>query len=83
MNHLETHIRTCAPYLGVERTCLVAIDYQEFDDQRHKRSVEDAYAAVAPLVERLQGALTGTDALAPIRPAGLDTRSSKSLTSGA
>ena len=42
MNHLETHIRTCARYLGVEQTHLIAIDYQEFGDERHKRSTKEA-----------------------------------------
>ncbi len=54
MNHLETHIRTCARYLGVEQSHLIAIDYQEFGDERHERSIEEAYAAVPPLVELLQ-----------------------------
>jgi len=54
MNHLETHIRTCARYLGVEHTHLIAIDYQEFDDARHKRSIAEAYAAVPQLIEHLQ-----------------------------
>ena len=56
MNHLETHIRTCAPYLGVEHSHLIAIDYQEFGDERHERSIEEAYAAVPRLVEQLQSA---------------------------
>ena len=54
MNHLETHIRTCAPYLGVEQTHLITIDYQEFGDERHELSVKKAYEAVPQLVERLQ-----------------------------
>ena len=54
MNHLETHIRTCARYLGVEQTHLIAIDYQEFGGERHERSTQEAYAAVPRLVELLQ-----------------------------
>ena len=54
MNHLENHIRTCARYLGVEKTHLIAIDYQEFGDERHEQSIKEAYAAVQPLVELLQ-----------------------------
>ena len=57
MNHLETHIRTCARYLDVEKTHLTAIDYQEFGDERHERSTKDAYAAVPQLVELLQSNL--------------------------
>ncbi len=55
MNHLETHIRTCAHYLGVEDSHLIAIDYQEFGDTRYERSVADAYAAIPILVEQLAG----------------------------
>lgn len=54
MNHLETHIRTCARYLGVEETHLISIDYQEFGDQRHQESIDLAYQAVPQLVEILQ-----------------------------
>jgi FMN-dependent NADH-azoreductase len=54
MNHLETHISTCARYLGVEQSHLIAIDYQEFSDERHERSIKEAYAAVPQLVELLQ-----------------------------
>jgi len=54
MNHLENHIRTCARYLGVEKTHLIAIEYQEFGDERHEQSSKEAYAAVQPLVELLQ-----------------------------
>lgn len=54
MNHLETHIRTCAHYLGVEQSHLITIDHQEFGDERHRQSTEAAYAEVPRLVERLQ-----------------------------
>lgn len=57
MNHLETHIRTCTPYLGVEQTHLINIDYQEFGDERHERSINLAYEAVPRLVELLQSNL--------------------------
>jgi FMN-dependent NADH-azoreductase len=53
MNHLETHIKTCAHYLGVQRTHLIAIEYQEFGDARHQHSIERAYAEIPELVERL------------------------------
>lgn len=53
MNHLETHIRTCAHYLGVEESHLIAIDYQEFNEERHKRSTAEAFAAIPVLVEQL------------------------------
>jgi FMN-dependent NADH-azoreductase len=55
MNHLETHIFTCAHYLGVEESHLIAIDYQEFDDARHRQSVADAFAAIPVLVHQCLG----------------------------
>ena len=55
MNHLETHIFTCAHYLGVEESHLIAIDYQEFDDARHRQSVTDAFAAIPVLVHQCLG----------------------------
>lgn len=59
MNHLETHIRTCAPYLGVKETHMVSIDYQEFGDERHELSIKKAYDTVPELVELLQGRRSG------------------------
>lgn len=56
MNQLEPHIRTCSHYLGVEAIHSIAIDYQEFGDARHKRSIAEAHAAVPELVEQLHAA---------------------------
>ncbi|HTH77304.1 MAG TPA: NAD(P)H-dependent oxidoreductase [Trinickia sp.] len=53
MNHLETHILTCAHYLGVEESHSISISYQEFGDARHEASVADAFAAVPALVDQL------------------------------
>ncbi len=55
MNHLETHISTCAHYLGVQESHLIAVDYQEFDDERHRQSVADAFAAIPVLVRQCLG----------------------------
>ena len=55
MNHLETHILTCAHYLGVEESHAISISYQEFGDARHDASVADAFAAVPVLVRQLAG----------------------------
>ena len=55
MNHLETHIFTCAHYLGVEESHLIAIDYQEFDDDRHRQSVAEAFEAIPALVDQCLG----------------------------
>ncbi|WP_315838255.1 FMN-dependent NADH-azoreductase [Bradyrhizobium prioriisuperbiae] len=55
MNHLETHIFTCAHYLGVEESHLIAVDYQEFGDDRHRQSLADALAAIPVLVDQCLG----------------------------
>jgi FMN-dependent NADH-azoreductase len=54
-DHLEPHVRTCAHYIGVAREDLhyVAIEYQEFADERHDASVKAALAAVNVLVPQL------------------------------
>lgn len=53
MNHLETHIQTCAHYLGVEQSHAISISYQEFGDARHEVSVADAFAAAPVLARQL------------------------------
>jgi FMN-dependent NADH-azoreductase len=53
MNNLETHIRTCAHYLGVEEMHVISINYQEFGDARHEASINEAFAAVPVLVNDL------------------------------
>lgn len=53
--HLEPHVRTCARYLGVADGHLhhVAIEYQEFEDERHSASVRDALDGAQELARRL------------------------------
>jgi len=53
MNHLETHIQTCAHYLGVARSHVIAIDYQEFGDTRHQESIAAAFERVPVLAAQL------------------------------
>ncbi|WP_421877930.1 FMN-dependent NADH-azoreductase [Pacificispira sp.] len=58
MNHLDTHIRAIQHYLGIAQTHHVAIEYQEFGDQRHKQSVDDALAAIDPTVRTITSQLS-------------------------
>lgn len=53
--HLEPHVRTCAHYLGVAAHDLhhVAIEYQEFADDRHRDSLRDALEAAKALASEL------------------------------
>jgi FMN-dependent NADH-azoreductase len=53
MDHLTPHLRTVSRYFGVVDTYRVAIEYQEFGDERHHRSVEEAHADVVRVVEKL------------------------------
>jgi len=62
MNHLDPHLRTVSGYLGIAETHHVAIEYQEFQDERHRESVAAAEAAVAELADRLTGRLSATAA---------------------
>jgi FMN-dependent NADH-azoreductase len=62
MNHLDTHLRTCSRYLGVEEMYHIAIEYQEFGDDRHKRSIADALLAATSLAEQLLMKLPATTA---------------------
>jgi FMN-dependent NADH-azoreductase len=53
LNHLEPHIRTCSKLIGVDEGHHIAIEYQEFGDERHERSIENAHKAVPKLVDNL------------------------------
>ncbi|WP_043320754.1 FMN-dependent NADH-azoreductase [Microbulbifer sp. HZ11] len=55
MNHLGPHIRTLSHYLGVEHFHEIGIEYQEFNDERHRASIDAAYTAARQLVGQLTG----------------------------
>ena len=57
-DHLTPHLRTCSRYFGVAEMHRVAIEYQEFGDERHRRSVEAAHAEVGRLVDHLSRQVT-------------------------
>ncbi len=52
-NHLDTHIQTCAHYLGVSETHHIGIEYQEFGGERHARSIACAHTEAVLLAGRL------------------------------
>ena len=60
--HLEPHVRTCARYVGVAPCDVhhVAIEYQEFGDERHRTSLEGALDAAKVLAGKL-----ASEAVAP------------------
>ncbi|MCG8609033.1 MAG: NAD(P)H-dependent oxidoreductase, partial [Pseudomonadales bacterium] len=45
MNHLGPHVQTVSHYLGVETFYEIKAEYQEFNDDRHRASVENAHEA--------------------------------------
>ena len=55
MNALDPALAACAHYFGVAREDIhtVAIEYQEFKDERYRRSVTAAEAAVLALADQL------------------------------
>jgi FMN-dependent NADH-azoreductase len=61
LNQLDPHIATCAPFLGVARDEIhtVALEYQEFGDERHARSLAEAERQACALA----GALARPQAL--------------------
>jgi FMN-dependent NADH-azoreductase len=54
-NQLDPHIATCAPLIGVAESSIhtIAIEYQEFGDERHARSLAAAEAAARALAAEL------------------------------
>ncbi|MCR9259653.1 MAG: NAD(P)H-dependent oxidoreductase [Pseudomonadaceae bacterium] len=53
-DHLVPHIRSCARYLGAETFEHLAVEYQEFGDERHDASMRAAFDALPTLVKQLQ-----------------------------
>jgi hypothetical protein len=55
-NHLVPHIKSCAHYLGVTNEkdfYHVAIEYQEFKDNRHEQSKKEAFGKIAGLIDEI------------------------------
>jgi len=55
MNHLVPHLRTLSKYLGIEKIYEIASEYQEFGDERHMKSLENAFQKAEELVAELAG----------------------------
>lgn len=54
-NHLAPHLRTLSKYLGVETIHEIAVEYQEFGDERHRLSVAHAQDRAESLASELSG----------------------------
>ena len=53
MNHLTPHIRSASKYLGVDEQHEIMVEYQEFGDQRHTQSIDDAYLAIPKVIKQI------------------------------
>lgn len=52
-NHLAPHLLSAGRLLGVSRTHHIAIEYEEFGDERHARSKRDAHRRARELARKL------------------------------
>lgn len=52
-SHLTPHLRTLSKYLGVEEIHEIASEYQEFNDERHIASLNNALATATTLAQQL------------------------------
>jgi len=53
MNHLTPHIRSVSKYLGVDEQHEIRVEYQEFGDQRHTQSIDNAYLAIPKVIKQI------------------------------
>ncbi|MFT7009971.1 MAG: FMN-dependent NADH-azoreductase [Colwellia sp.] len=53
MNHLGPHIKVASQYLGIEKCYEISSEYQEFGDQRHRESLNNAHVDVTKLIAQL------------------------------
>ncbi len=53
MNHLDPHVETLSHYFGVKEIHSISVEYQEFDDERHRRSRESAVQNTVALAQTL------------------------------
>ena len=53
INHLDPHIVVASKLFGVSKHHVVRIEYQEFGDDRHQKSIQSAYGAIPDLVRQI------------------------------
>ena len=61
MNFLHGHIEAVAHYLGLAKRHFIHVEYQEFQDERHKKSHEAAVANTIALAQTLAHSMTTGD----------------------
>lgn len=62
-NHVEGSVFTAMAYIGITMTHSIAVEYEEYGDERLARSLADAERATDHVVDRLQAEITGTSRL--------------------
>lgn len=62
-NHVEASVFTAMEYIGITTTCCIAVEYDEFGDERLESSLAHAERATDDLVDRLLAQITGTSRL--------------------
>ncbi len=67
LNHLEPHLRTVLDFIGLRDVRFVRVGYDEFGDDRLRRSIAAAEAAIDGLAAGMAGADTGEEAGRPLR----------------
>jgi FMN-dependent NADH-azoreductase len=60
MNFLHGHIEAVAHYLGLAERHFIHVEYQEFQDERHKQSREEAVTNTIALAQTLARSMNGT-----------------------
>ena len=58
MSFLDGHIEAVAHYLGLSERHFIHVEYQEFHDERHRRSREDAVKNTIALAQTLAHSMT-------------------------
>ena len=53
MNHLGPHFHAIKKYLGVDKQYEIRIEYQEFGDERHEQSKENAYLMIPKVIKQI------------------------------
>ena len=61
MNFLHGHIESVAHYLGLAERHFIHVEYQEFQDERHKKSRLDAMTNTIALAQTLARSITTTE----------------------
>lgn len=64
MNHVEASIATALAYIGITDMHTIAVEYDEFADDRLQQSIRVAESRVDKLVESLAAGRAGKNAAA-------------------